>query len=130
MQPRVIFSRTHIVFVALGLLFPSVGTAAELEPGFTSMFNGRDLTGWDGKPGWWYVEDGAITSRSTPEKPCKKCNYLIWRGGEPGNFELRFKYRLVGGNSGIQFRSQAIPDWDTRGYQADIDATDLAQAPL
>ena len=110
------------LFAALLLLLPVTSEAAELEPGFTSMFNGRDLTGWDGKPGEWYVEDGAITSQSTPEKPCKKCNYLLWSGGEPGDFELRLKYRLVGGNSGVQFRSRAIPDWDTRGYQADIDA--------
>nr|HPM84139.1 DUF1080 domain-containing protein [Candidatus Anammoximicrobium sp.] len=96
--------------------------AADSEQGFISMFNGKDLTGWEGKEGWWYVEDGAITSQSTPEKPCTKCNYLIWQGGKPGDFELRLKYRIVGGNSGIQFRSQMRPDWDTYGYQADIDA--------
>jgi hypothetical protein len=90
--------------------------------GFVSLFNGKDLTGWDAKPNWWYVEDGAITSQTTPKKPCKKCNYLIWKGGKPGNFELRLKYKLVGGNSGIQFRSQRRPDWDTFGYQADMDA--------
>ena len=63
--------------------------AADDEAGFVSMFNGRDLTGWEGKPGWWYVEDGAITSQSTKDKPCNKCNYLMWRGGKPGDFELR-----------------------------------------
>jgi len=46
----------------------------------------------------------------------------MWRGGKPGDFELRLKFRIDGGNSGIQFRSREIPDWDTRGYQADIDA--------
>ena len=90
--------------------------------GFVSLFNGKDLTGWDAKPNWWYVEDGAITSQTTREKPCKKCNYLIWKGGKPGDFELRLKYKLVGGNSGIQFRSQRREDWDTFGYQADMDA--------
>jgi N-sulfoglucosamine sulfohydrolase len=94
------------------------------EEGFVSIFNGKDLTGWDGKPGWWRVEDGAITAETTPEKPCKKCNYLIWRGGQPSDFELRLEYRLTGGNSGIQFRSREIPDWDTRGYQADMEAGD------
>jgi len=96
--------------------------AAELEKGFVSMFNGKDLTGWEGKPGWWRVEDGAITAQSTPEKPCKKCNYLLWRGGEPADFELRFSYRIIGGNSGIQFRSRELKDFDTDGYQADIEA--------
>ena len=99
-----------------------VTEAGDDKAGFVSLFNGKDLTGWDAKPNWWYVEDGAITSQSTPEKPCKKCNYIIWKGGKPGDFELRLKYKLVGGNSGIQFRSQRRPDWDTFGYQADMDA--------
>jgi Domain of Unknown Function (DUF1080) len=89
--------------------------------GLTSIFNGRDLTGWDGKPGWWRVEDGAITAESTAEKPCTTHNYLIWRGGEPADFELRFEYRITGGNSGVQIRSREVPDWDMRGYQADIE---------
>jgi hypothetical protein len=98
--------------------------AATVEEGFTSMFNGRDLTGWEGKPGWWRVEDGTITSESTPEKPCDSAHYLMWRGGQPGDFELRLEYRLVGGNSGIQFRSRELPNWDTSGYQADMEDGD------
>jgi len=92
------------------------------EAGFVSMFNGKDLTGWEGKPGEWTVKDGAMFCQSTPERPCKKHHYLMWRGGEPGDFILRFSYRMVGGNSGIQFRSEELPGWDTCGYQADIEA--------
>jgi hypothetical protein len=100
----------------------SAPAAKPAADGFISIFNGKDLTGWDAKPGWWCVEDGALTARSTPDKPCKECNYLIWTGGQPGDFELRARFKLVGGNSGIQFRSQRRPDWDTYGYQADMDA--------
>ncbi len=110
------------VLVAACLLAAAALLAAESEGGFVLMFNGKDLSGWDGKPGWWYVEHGAITSQSTPEKPCTKAHYLIWRGGKPGDFELRLSYKLVGGNSGIQFRSRELPDWDTSGYQADMEA--------
>lgn len=95
--------------------------AAEPEQGFISMFNGKDLSGWDGKPGWWSVEDGAITSQTTPEKTLTQPNYLIWKGGEPGNFDMRFEFRIIGGNSGVQIRSKLLPDWDTNGYQADIE---------
>jgi HEAT repeat protein len=92
-----------------------------LEDGFASIFNGKDLTGWDAKPGWWRVENGALTAESTPEKPCKKCNYLFWRGGQPANFELLADFKLSAkGNSGIQIRSEPRPDWDTYGYQADM----------
>jgi len=95
--------------------------AGSAEAGFTPIFNGKDLTGWDGKPGWWKVEDGALTAESTPEKPCKECNYLIWRGGEPADFELIADFKLSkAGNSGIQLRSKALPNWDTSGYQADM----------
>ena len=46
------------------------------EDGFVPIFNGEDLDGWDGKPGWWSVEDGALTAASTLEKPCRKHNSL------------------------------------------------------
>ena len=86
-----------------------------------SMFNGKDLTGWTGAPGWWKVEDGALTSESTPEKPCKACNYLTWQGGQPADFELTCDFKLsAAANSGVQLRSETRPDWDTYGYQADM----------
>lgn len=86
-----------------------------------SLFNGKDLTGWDGAPGWWRVEDGALTAESTAEKPCKQCNYLIWKGGQPSDFELTAEFRLSKqANSGIQIRSETRPEWDTWGYQADM----------
>jgi hypothetical protein len=121
MRPTATAVIVSVILSALSELFPLVASA-DVEEGFVSIFNGHDLTGWDGKPGWWFVENGAITAQSTSAKPCTECNYLIWQGGKPGDFELRLKYRLVGGNSGVQIRSLAIPNWDTRGYQADIDA--------
>ena len=113
-----------IVFVCLWIALVSPVTTAGKgsEKPFVSIFNDRDLSGWEGEPGWWYVEDGAITAESTSDKPCKKQTYLIWRGAKPGDFELRAEYRLSGGNSGIQFRSREVPPWDTNGYQADLDA--------
>jgi len=85
------------------------------------LFNGTDLTGWDGAPGWWRVEDGALTSESTAEKPCKKCNYLVWKGGQPADFELTADFKMSAkANSGIQIRSETRPNWDTCGYQADM----------
>ncbi len=97
--------------------------AAPKEEGFVSLFNGKDLTGWEGKPGWWRVEEGAITAESTKEKPCEKCTYLFWRGGKPADFELRATFRISGkrGNSGIYFRTRQGPDFDAFGPQADID---------
>jgi hypothetical protein len=111
-----------LLTMALSLSSP----AAEIESGFTSMFNGKDLTGWEGLPGAWRVADSAITAESTAEKPCKQAHYLMWRDGKPGDFELRTEFRLQGsgGNSGIQFRSRELPNWDTSGYQADMEYGD------
>jgi hypothetical protein len=110
--------------VLVGLTFASTAAlpAEQPEEGFTSMFNGKDLTGWEGMPGWWEVRDGAIVGQSTPEKP-SRTHYLYWKGGEPADFEMRCLYRISGkgGNSGIQFRSETRPNWDTWGYQADFD---------
>jgi hypothetical protein len=94
------------------------------KDGFVSMFNGKDLTGWDCKPNGWWVEDGAITSQSTEENPCVKHHYIFWKPAKPADFVLRFKYRLVGGNSGVQFRSERRPEYDVWGYQADMEAGD------
>jgi HEAT repeat protein len=105
--------------VTLALAVVCCGWAVAAQE--VSLFNGKDLAGWDGAPGWWTVEDGALTAQSTPEKPCKTCNYLIWAGGQPDNFELTADFRLSEqANSGIQFRSETRPEWDTYGYQADM----------
>lgn len=108
--------------VALLAVLAGATPAETAEQGFVAMFNGKDLAGWEGMPGGWWVEEGAITSQSTKEKPCIKAHYLYWKGGEPADFVLRFQYKLIGGNSGAQIRSQKRPDWDTWGYQADMEA--------
>ena len=105
------------VWMALIMAFCCGVTVAQEQ----NLFNGKDLEGWEGAPGWWKVEDGALTAESTPDKPCKNGNYLIWNGGQPTNFEIRADFKLsANANSGIQIRSLARPEWDTCGYQADM----------
>jgi len=103
-------------------MLPAAVLGAEAEEGFVTIFNGKDLSGWEGEEGFWSVEDGAITGISSPEKPVRNATYLMWRGGTVADFELRFSYRIPAGNSGVQFRSRELPDWDIAGYQADFDA--------
>src|ERR1035441_4936220 len=78
--------------------------------GWTSMFDGSTLKGWDGNMALWHVENGAITVESTCEKPTGTV-YLIWQGGQPGDFELKAELRGEGAgvNSGIQYRSFIQP---------------------
>ena len=96
-----------------------------VEPGFTSLFNGRDLTGWRGNPKIWSVRDDAITGQTTPKNRVSENTFLIWTGGDPKDFELRLKFRLENGNSGIYFRSRertAMHSEPLVGCQADFSA--------
>src|ERR1044071_3028123 len=100
------------------------------EKGFTSIFNGKDLTGWSGDPRLWSVKDGAVTGQTTPENPAKGNTFLIWTNGTVSDFELRCSFKLGANNdkgfanSGIQYRSKVLDpaNWVVGGYQADMDA--------
>lgn len=104
--------------------------AAADEAGFKPMFNGKDLSEWDGKSTFWKVVDGLLTGETTPENPCKKSAYMLWKGGTPGDFELRTEFRLSkDANSGIHFRAGTVHepvsgsyrfDPKAAGYQADM----------
>src|SRR6516225_6762489 len=75
------------------------------ETGFTPIFDGKSLAGWDGDPGFWRAEGGALVGQTTTEKQPAQNTFLIWRGGSPADFELKLQFKLTGFNSGIQFRS-------------------------
>lgn len=100
----------------------AASAGAEKEEGFAPIFNGKDLSGWEGEEGFWSARDGAITGETTPQHPVKHSTYLMWRGGKVADFEMRFSYRIASGNSGVQFRSRELENWDIAGYQADFDA--------
>lgn len=88
------------------------------DRGFVCLFDGKDLTGWEGRPGAWEVKDGAIWCTG---KEASR-NWLIWRDGEPKDFELRLKFKYVKGNSGVQVRSKEIEPFMVRGYQVEVAA--------
>lgn len=101
--------------------------APDAEVGFVSIFNGTSLDGWDGDPKYWRVEDGCLVGEITPETIVKRNTFIIWRGGQPADFELKLQYRVSDrGNSGINYRSVQLTDaaWSLAGYQADLDGQD------
>lgn len=101
--------------------------------GFEAIFDGASLKGWDGDPAFWKAENGTLVGQTTPQNPLKENTFIIWRGGEPKNFELKLQFRLNAGNSGVQIRSAHVASgtqsddrkvdskWVLKGYQADID---------
>ena len=93
--------------------------AGEFEP----LFNGKDLSGWSGKAGLWSVEKGAIVGQTTKEHPVDANTFLVWQGGEVGDFILKLKVRFSGNNTGVQYRSELFGEpegFAVKGYQADL----------
>ena len=100
--------------------------------GFEPIFDGT-MKNWEGDPALWRVDNRVLVGQTTNAAPIKENSVLIWRGGEPADFELKLEFRMDAGNSGIQFRSQRLPQgstqgdrgvagrWVLKGYQADID---------
>jgi hypothetical protein len=108
---------------------PASGPAVGGDDGFVSIFNGKDMTGWEGDPNLWSAVDGCIRGQTTPAKKAYGNTFCIWRGGQPKNFVLKIKFRIQSGNSGVQYRSQEMAGnkkpgtknrWGILGYQAEV----------
>lgn len=96
--------------------------------GWISLFNGKDLAGWEGLEGYWSVVDGAIQCAETKENSKQTDLILLCSKDYPekfANFELRYSYRYVTptGNSGVQIRGKIDNPkmLHVGGYQADND---------
>ncbi len=101
-----------------------LGTSPHAQPAGTPVpiFDGKTLQGWEGNPALFRVQDGAIVAGSLAEKIVR--NEFLCTTRTYGDFELRLKVKLVGGdqaNAGVQFRTRRIPnDHEVSGYQADM----------
>jgi hypothetical protein len=72
-----------------------------VEPGYTALFNGKDLSGWklrksDGRNGWT-VQDGVLMNKPPSTDLVSEKEYL--------NFQIRYDYRSFG-NSGVGLRGR------------------------
>ncbi len=68
--------------------------AADAPPGFVSLFNGKDFTGWkvpEADGGHWKVLDGVIDYDAQSEAPKEKD---LWTVGEYKDFVLRVDWRI------------------------------------
>ena len=102
-------------------------TAPPEAPGMQALFNGKDLTGWNGDPRLWSVKDGVLRGETTEQNVANGNTFIIWKEGKTKDFELRLSFRSnATNNSGIQYRSKHITDpsaknaWVVRGYQHEI----------
>jgi hypothetical protein len=116
-------SASAILLVLVGAILLAGGTSGPQPPkGFEAIFNGRDLTGWEGSSKYWKVEDGCLTGTANGKLDYNR--FLTWRGGKVRNFELRVQVKVSPkGNSGLQYRGTERPDLGesvVTGYQCDI----------
>jgi hypothetical protein len=119
-----------ITVLAVMIMTASITTACVAQPkkankdGFVQIFDGKTLNGWDGDPTYWRVENGNLVGEITPATLLKTNSFIIWKGGEPADFEFTGEFNITtDGNSGINYRSDQLTDvpFALRGYQADID---------
>ena len=97
--------------------FPTIGKPGWVgvegaEPyeaaGFTRLFNGEDLTGWEGDPKIWSVRDGALVGVD-PNGKAKDTDLCTTQ--THGDFELDLQWRLKDpkSGSGVRVRSRRSP---------------------
>ncbi|MCA9066770.1 MAG: DUF1080 domain-containing protein, partial [Planctomycetaceae bacterium] len=90
--------------IAVTAVSPAVpaadGVAAPPEAEhMTSLFNGKDLTGWDGDSRLWSVKDGVIHGETTEENKANGNTFLICKQVETKDFELRLSFRASASNN-------------------------------
>ena len=104
------------------LFFTSIAVAD--DDGWVSLFNGKDLSGWEQQNGTatYRVEDGVVIGKTAEGSPnsfmCTKKYY--------GDFELEFEVKVDDGlNSGVQIRShskQGFKNGRVHGPQVEIES--------
>jgi hypothetical protein len=121
-----IIMKSFVPAVALAGLLPLAPAVnqAPKEPKPVAIFDGKTLAGWEGNPTIFRIEDGAIVGGSLKDKIAR--NEFLCTTQTYGDFELRLKFKLLGGdtaNAGVQFRTKRIPNnHEVSGYQADMGA--------
>lgn len=114
---RSIFLLATFVFIGFT---PASSISADDQ--FELLFNGKTLSGWKGLSQFWSVNDGMIVGQTTKENPTENNTFLVWQGGEVGDFVFKTKVRFSGNNSGVQYRSELVDEdkFIVKGYQADL----------
>jgi len=115
-----------------------LATTALAQDGFTPLFDGKSLDGWEqhGGQAKYTVEDGCIVGRSIPNTP----NSFLCTKKQYGDFILEVEFKVDPRlNSGIQIRSEvfpaakelevegkkkAVPADRVHGYQVEIDPSE------
>ena len=97
----------NVAVVLLMVLVFSCNTKTKSDE--IALFNGKNLVGWKGNTKVWSVENGCIVGKTIDANKIEQNTFLIYKD-EFSNFELTFQYKIIGGNSGVQYRSKVIDE--------------------
>lgn len=117
----------RIFLLPIVLLISSMGMA-QGSHGWVDLFNGRDLTGWKQLNGnaRYEVINGEIVGTTVLNTP----NSFLATDRDYSDFVLELEMLVESDmNSGIQFRSQSLPEYNNgrvHGYQAEVDPSPRA----
>jgi hypothetical protein len=116
---KILLSLSSIVLL---VSFEPTGAQSSRPASPGGIFDGKTFDGWDGNLKVFRIQDGAIVGGSLAGAIPR--NEFLCTTKSYGDFELRLKVKLVGGdkaNAGIQFRTARIPNHhEVSGYQADM----------
>lgn len=116
---------TGILLFSLSI---SVTAQPEKNGKWQSLFNGKDLKGWNQKNGQakYTVENGEIVGTTVAGTP----NSFLCTNDEYGDFIFEVDLKVENTmNSGVQFRSLSKPEYQNNrvhGYQMEVDPTERA----
>ncbi|HUS39797.1 MAG: DUF1080 domain-containing protein [Pirellulales bacterium] len=100
----------ELFFVCSVLLMCSLNNIAVADQsdqdGFVSLFNGKDLTGWETKGNWLAEENGVVALKPrSGEEGWQRYDAYLMAAKPYHNFVLDFDYKIPPkGNSGVFFR--------------------------
>ncbi|MHC4175932.1 MAG: family 16 glycoside hydrolase [Planctomycetota bacterium] len=118
-------SLTIVALASLVVVPIGAGTAAAAKPkdrGFVSLFNGKDLTGWNTKGNWIVEEGGVVTLKPRPgERGWQRYDAYLWAEKKYGDFILDLEYKIPkGGNSGVFVRVADLKEPVSKGIEVQI----------
>jgi hypothetical protein len=111
-----------LILLSTALLLGALQNTFAAEGAWVSLFNGKNLDGWEQKNGLakYEAKDGCIVGTSVPNSP----NSFLCTKKDYSDFELEFEVKLAAElNSGVQIRSHSLTNYQNgrvHGYQVEI----------
>ena len=116
------FASRLVVFLLLLLLLPSTSGAESEDDGFTTLFDGTDLSRWQkSDTARWAIRDGVLALDGPHDGALNNADYL-WTREQYGDFVLEIEFKACEGycNSGVFLRTADLADPVFTGIEVQV----------